>query len=173
MYSAPKQECKTFWNSWIYIAKPSYLSNLHIPYCPEQAPMGTRSSSTKIWGWVVTWRKYLNGSTIFEQGPTLGCEVGSHGAKSTCIVVSSMLHRGQPDSGEGCIVLQSEPTRSLVAKFPHVQSSPAVCKFCAAREERCEPGHWQVCANLMSWHPKHIRAMWAQQTYLRIHYARI
>ena len=36
--------------------------------------------------------------------------------------------------------------------------------------------HGQVCVNLMLWHPKHIRsitAMWAQRTYLRIHYARI
>ena len=30
-----------------------------------------------------------------------GCEVGSHGAKSTCIVGSFVLRRGQSDSGEG------------------------------------------------------------------------
>ena len=31
----------------------------HIPYCPGQAPMGARRSSTKNWGWVVTWRRCL------------------------------------------------------------------------------------------------------------------
>ena len=54
-----------------------------------------------------------------------GCKVGSHGAQSTCIVGSSMLCRGQPYSGEGCIVLQSRPTRSLIAKFP--QCSVVAC----------------------------------------------
>ena len=40
-----------------------------------------------------------------------------------------------------------------------IQLSPAVREFRAAREERCKPGHGQVCANLMSWHPKCMRAM--------------
>ena len=54
-----------------------------------------------------------------------GCEVGSHGAELTCIIGSSVLRRGQPDSGEGCIVLQSGSTHSLVAKFP--QRSVVAC----------------------------------------------
>ena len=54
-----------------------------------------------------------------------GCKVSCHGTKLTCIVGSSMIRRGQPDSGEGCIVLQSRPTRSLVAKFP--QRSLVAC----------------------------------------------
>ena len=54
-----------------------------------------------------------------------GCEVSSHGAKSTCIVGSSVLRRDQPDSGESCIVLQSGPTRSLVAKV--LQRSVVAC----------------------------------------------
>ena len=55
-------------------------------------------------------------------------------------------------------------------------SSLAVHKFRAAGKERCERGHRRVCANvwcLMSWCPKCTRtiaAMWAQRTYLRIHY---
>ena len=36
-----------------------------------------------------------------------------------------MLRRGQPDSGESCIMLQSWPTHSLIAKFP--QRSVVVC----------------------------------------------
>ena len=45
------------------------------------------------------------------------CEVSCHGTESTCIVGSPELCRGKPDSGEGCIVLQSRLTLSLVAKF--------------------------------------------------------
>ena len=84
-----------------------------------------------------------------------GCEVGSHGAESTCIVGSSVLRQGQPDSGEGCIVLQSEPTRSLVARFP--QRSVVACstRIEFRSKEHCEPGHGKV----MSWRPKCIRAM--------------
>ena len=43
-----------------------------------------------------------------------GCEVSCQGVPHRRFV----LHRGQPDSGESCIVLQNWPTRSLVAKFP-------------------------------------------------------
>ena len=41
----------------------------------------------------------------------------SGGTKSTYIVTSSVLRRGQPDSRETCIVLQSGPTCSLIVKF--------------------------------------------------------
>ena len=88
-----------------------------------------------------------------------GCEVGSHGAESACIIGSSMLRRGQPDSGEGCIMLQSGPTLASLLSICSIQSLPAVRKFRAVREERCEPSHGQVCVNLMSWRPKCIRAM--------------
>ena len=99
-------------------------------------------------------------------------EVGSHGAESTCIVGSFVFRQGQPDSGEGCIMLQSGPTHSLIAKF--LQRSVVGCSTrISCWKKRCEPSHRQVCANLMLWHPKRIRAMWAQQTYLQIHYARI
>ena len=54
-----------------------------------------------------------------------GCEFSYHGTESTCIVGSSVLHQGQPDSGEGCIVLQSGLTRSLIAKLP--QCSVVAC----------------------------------------------
>ena len=78
-----------------------------------------------------------------------GCEVSCHagGTKSTCIVASSVLRRGQPDSRENCIVLQSGPTRSLVDKFP--QRSVVACSTqilcCSGR--RCERGCGRVCAN--------------------------
>ena len=52
-------------------------------------------------------------------------QASCHVAKSTCIVGSSILRRGQPNSGEDCIMLQSGLTRSLVAKFP--QRSVRLC----------------------------------------------
>ena len=49
------------------------------------------------------------------------------GTTLTCIVTSSVLPRGQPNSRESCIVLQSGPTRSLVAKFS--QRSVVTCSM--------------------------------------------
>ena len=87
-----------------------------------------------------------------------------HGTELTCIIDSSVLRRGQPNSGEGCIMLQSGPTCSLLAKFPHIQSSLAVCEFCASVDERCERGHGWVYTHLwclMSWRPKRIKTITA------------
>ena len=39
-----------------------------------------------------------------------GCEVSCHGTESTCIVSSFVIRRGQHNSGESCIMLQSGPT---------------------------------------------------------------
>ena len=54
-----------------------------------------------------------------------GCEVSCHGTEWTWIIGSSVVRWGQSDSGESCIVLQSGPTCSLVAKFP--QHSIVAC----------------------------------------------
>ena len=68
----------------------------------------------------------------------------------------------------------------LVTSLPSfrcVQSSLSVCEFCAAEEERCERSHGQVCANLMSRHPRRVRtiaAMWSTCTGIPSnHYTRI
>ena len=71
-----------------------------------------------------------------------GCEV----AREYRIVALSILCPVQPDSGENCTVLQSGPTRCLIAKFP--QHSVVACQFRGAGEEHCEQGHGWVCANL-------------------------
>ena len=95
-----------------------------VPYCPEQAPMGAHSSSTKIWGWAVTRRKCIKVQLSLSKGqPRLWS--WQPWPKLTCIVSSSVLLRGQPNSGEGCIMLQSGPTRSLIAKF--LQHSVVAC----------------------------------------------
>ena len=71
------------------------------------------------------------------------CKVSCQGVQteSTSIVTSSVLW-GQPDNGESCIVLQSGPTRSLVAKFSH--RSVIACStriLCCRSQER---GHGRM-----------------------------
>ena len=56
--------------------------------------------------------------------------------------MAALLHR-QPDSREIYIVLESELTRSLVAKLPQ-HSCILVREFPAAGEERCEQGYGWV-----------------------------
>ena len=145
--------------------------------CPRQVPMSTCSSSSKIWGWAVTQKKVLKWFNYPHTRTHPGCEFSCHGAESTCSVSLSVLHQCQPDSGEGCIMLQSGPTRSLVGKLP--QCSVVACSMWISVEECCEWGRRRVCVNLwglMSWCPKRMRtiaAMWVQRTYLQIHCARI
>ena len=79
-----------------------------------------------------------------------GCEVSCHGTESICIIGSSMIRRGQPISGESCIVLQSRLTRNLIAKFS--QRSVVACSMrnscCRGRTLRIRP--WAgVCEPLM------------------------
>ena len=80
-----------------------------VPYCLGQAPMATRSSSTKNWGWAVTW----GGAWIISaQAPTLD-------AKLAARVFRINLHLlfthalGQPDGAGSCIVLQADQLISL------------------------------------------------------------
>ena len=80
----------------------------------------------------------------------LRCEVSCHLTESTCILGLSVLCRGQPDSGESCIVLHRGRTCSLVSKFP--QHSVVTCStrisYCRGRKLRTRP--WMdVCEPLM------------------------
>ena len=65
--------------------------------------------------------------------------------ESTCIVPLPVLYQGQPYGGESCIVLESQPTCSLVATIPK-RLSLVVHEFCTAGEERWKQGYGQVCA---------------------------
>ena len=47
--------------------------------------------------------------------------------RGACIVALSVLHQGQPDSGESCNVLQSRPTCSPIAKL--LQRSVVACSM--------------------------------------------
>ena len=77
--------------------------------------MDARSSSAKKWGWAVTLRRCLDGSTIPVQGPTPDAKLA---ARVYRIITLSVFRSGQPDSGESCIAVKNWPTRSLIAKFP-------------------------------------------------------
>ena len=89
--------------------------------CPDQALMimGAHNSSTiKNWGWVVTWRRYLNGLAIPRQ-------VSIPDAKLAASVYRIDLYRrftraslGPAHGGEGCYMLESRLTRGLVANLP-------------------------------------------------------
>ena len=139
------------------------VHNLHqvgpLPYSPEQALMGARSSSTKIWGRAVTQRKCLNGSTIPEQGPTLDAKLAAMGPNRLASLVRLCFVEASPTVEKAVWCYKADQLVASLLSFCSVQLSPAVHKFPAAREEHCEPGYGQVCANLMSWCPKHIRAM--------------
>ena len=168
MYGKKKKEKKTASFSLSYCNQGHNLHQVGpLPYSPEQALMGARSSSTKIWGWAVTQRKCLNGSTIPEQGPTSDAKLAAmHGAELICIVGSS----GQPDSGEGCMVLQSGPTCSIVAKFP--QRSVVACSTqiscCKGGTLRTRPRTGVCEPDVVV--PKAHQSYVTQWTYLRIHF---
>ena len=122
---------------------------MSILYCPEQASMGARSSSAKIWGWAVC-TEVLKWFNYPHARAHPGCEVSYHGTEWACIVGLSMIRRGQPNSGESCIMLQIGPTRSLVAKF--LQHSVVACSMqiscCRGRTLQMRP-RTGVCEPLM------------------------
>ena len=71
---------------------------------------------------------------VVELGGTISGGGGGGGAGAffcdrLASSVCPALCGGQPDSGEGCIVLQNGPARSLVAKFLLIQLSLA-CSEC-------------------------------------------
>ena len=116
-----------------------------LPYCPEQAPMGTRSSSTKIWGWAVTRRMCLNGSTIPEQGPTPDVKLAAMGPNWLSSSVRPCFVVASPTVEKAVLCYRVDLLVASLLSFRSVQSLPAVHEFRAAGEERCEPGHGQVC----------------------------
>ena len=141
--------------------------------------MGTRSSSTNIWGWAVTRRTCLNGSTIPTQGPTSDAKLTAMGPNELASSVRPWFVEVSPTVEKAVSCYKVDRFIASLLSIRGVQLSLAVRKFCAAGEERCERGHGWVRANLwclMSCRPKCIRttaAMWAQQTYLRIQFSMV
>ena len=80
--------------------------------------MGAPSLSAKIWGWAVTRRTHLNGSTIPTQGPTSNVKLAAMGLNG----IASLVHPYSPRparQGESCIVLQRWPTPAAFSR--HLQ----------------------------------------------------
>ena len=103
--------CKVeFNNHFCLSACQLKILKLISPYCPRQAPMGAHSLSTKNWGWAVSQRRCLNGSTFLMEGPTP--KVSCLRTKLTSILALPMLCHGQPDGGKSCKVDQ------LIALLP-------------------------------------------------------
>ena len=100
-------------------AQGIHCEYIHLPYCPKQAPMDACSSSTKIWEWVVTRRKWLNGSTNPEQEPTLDAKLATMGPNRLVLSVRPCFVKASPTVEKAvAIVLQSGQSCSLNAKFP-------------------------------------------------------
>ena len=112
-----------------------------ILYCPEQGPMGARSSSTKNWGWVVTRRRCLNGSTIPAQAPIPDAKLA---ARVYQIDLHHHFTRASSRPARQWRKLyhaRSGPTRSLVANLPML----VIREFCTAGKEKWEQGYGWVC----------------------------
>ena len=119
-----------------------------VPYCPEQAPMGAHSSSVKIWGWAVTWRTRLNGSTIPMQGPTQDAKLAAMGLNGLGSSVRQLFVEASPTVEKAASCYKADRLVASLLSFRSIQSSLAVRKFHAAGEEHCKRGHGRVCVNL-------------------------
>ena len=116
----------------------SQRKNLILPYCPGQAPMYARSSSTKNWGWAVVWRRCLNGSTIPVQGPIPNAKSAARGYRIDlhCCFVCALLRPAWQGRKLYCATKWTD-------SLPHcqvstaIQFSLAVREFHAAGKEQC------------------------------------
>ena len=80
--------------------------------------MGACSSGFKIWGWAVTRRTHLNGSTIPMQGPTPDAKLAAMELNGLASSVRQLFVKASPTVEKSCTMLRNGPTHSLVAKFP-------------------------------------------------------
>ena len=92
-----------------------------------------------------------NGSTIPEQGPTPDAKLVAMGLNQLSPSVRPCFVEASPTVEKAVSCYKADRLVASLLSFRSDQSSPAVRKFHAAREESCEPGHGKVCANLMSW----------------------
>ena len=78
-----------------------------------------------------------------------GCKVSCQG-ESTCIVTLSVVREVGSTVEKAIMCCKADWLVASLPSFHSVQSSFAICEFCAAWEECCEWGHRQVCVNLVS-----------------------
>ena len=121
-------------------------NSTYVLYCPEQAPMDARSSSATIWGWGVTRRTHLNGSTIPTQGPTPDTKLAAMGLNGLPSSVRPWFVEASPTVEKAVSCYKVDRLIASLLSFRSVQLSLAVHEFRAAGEERCKRG---VCELLM------------------------
>ena len=109
------------------------------------------------------------------QTPTLGPKLTDRGywidSRRSFARASFFGKWGQRGSRESCILLENEPTRSLIAMALQ-HWSLAIREFRTASKERCGRGKWPMCANLAAgcsgtWSSSK-QSMWAQTVNFRV-----
>ena len=91
--------------------------------------------------------------------PTLDAKLAAMGPNRLASSVRPCFVEVSPTVEKAVSCYKADRLIASLLSFHSIQSSPAVREFRAAREERGEPSHRQVCVNLMSWRLKSIRAM--------------
>ena len=122
----------------------------NVLYCPGPSTNGCsqlKHQNLRVGGYT---EKVLKRINYLHARAHTGCKVRCHGTESTCIVHLSVLRRGRTDSGEKCIVLQSGPTRSLVAKFLQCSAIAGSTQISRCRGRTLQTRPWTgVCKALM------------------------
>ena len=115
-----------------YIFKYGSLDAPLLPYCPGQVPMGAHSSSAKNWGWAVTQRKCLNGSTTCTpvKGPTPDAKLPARGYQ--CRLALSLrpcFLEASPTVEKAVSCYKADQLVASLQSFVSTQSLLAVRKF--------------------------------------------
>ena len=164
-----------FVGRWPYqnlLAPKFFQQKFHIPYCPNQAPMGTAAQAPKIeGGWLhgeVAWMVQL---TPCKGPPRMRSKLPG------CTELSLRASLRPARCGESCIVLQSWPTRSLVAKFPQRSVIPCSKQIFVLQDKNTANEATDVCVQTFdAWCggiQSTITAMWAHRIYHWIRCTRI
>ena len=84
--------------------------------------MGAHSSSAKIWGWAVTRRKCLNGSSIPVQGPAPDAKLAAMGPNRLASSVRPCFVETSPTVEKAVSCYRADQLVSSLL-FPHIQMS--------------------------------------------------
>ena len=91
--------------------------------------MDARSSNTKIWGWAVTQRRCLNGSTIPAQGPTPDAKLAAMGQNQLASSVHPCFIEASPTVEKAISCCKADWLIASLLSFLCIQLSLAVRKF--------------------------------------------
>ena len=91
--------------------------------------MSAYSSSAKIWGWAVTQKRCLNGSTIPTQGPTPGANLAAMGQNQLALSVRQCFIKASPTVEKVVSCYKADQLVASLLSFCSVQSLLAVHEF--------------------------------------------